>query len=441
MKRIILLFTLALFSFNGFAQVWETQNSGVKNTLRSVCFVDTLNGWVVGDSATILKTTNGGKNWIKQSNPVKFTSLSKVQFVSNAVGFVVGASGLFLSTSDGGINWNASYIMPDSSGFSYGDFCFVNENEGWVPGRKEGKNYGIGLIMHTTDGGKTWLKQLQTFTYVQTDARFFSSVKFQDNKVGWALASDYFDNFSSTFVFKTENSGSTWKAVGEIKAAPATLLSIAGFDTLWVGGGIGKFLISFDGGINWKWNQNEYNFAYAISPVNGSTGWIFYAKPFSKDKKILYTTDAGNTWKEELKLTEEFIHGIENIVDHLWIVGTNGLIMRRSPNITSIDTKESEIPKEFKLYQNYPNPFNSQTTIIYDLIIESDIELKIYNTMGQLIKSFKYSSQPVGSHSVIWSGANNFGDFVSSGVYIYNIIANSKTGKYFFCSSKMIFLK
>jgi len=441
MKRKISLSYLFIISIQIAAQNWEIQNSGVKVTLNDVCFVDSLNGWVVGDSSTILKTTNGGRNWIKQSSPVTTTSLSQVQFVSNTVGFIVSAGGLILSTSNSGENWNVSYIMPDSLDVFYGDGCFINENEGWVPGRKEGRDYGIGFIMHTSDGGKTWEKQLELLSYSQTDVKFFSSVKFLNNKVGWALASDYFDNFSPTFVFQTENCGSTWKVIGKIETTQATLLSIAGFDTLWVGGGLGKFCTSFDGGFNWKWNGNEYNIARAISPVNGSTGWIFYAKPFSKDRKILYTTDAGNTWKEELKLTEEYICGIENIVEYLWIVGTGGLIMRRSPNITSIDTKVSEMPQEFKLYNNYPNPFNSQTTIIYDLIIESDIELKIYNTMGQLIKSFKYYSQQAGSHSVIWNGKNNFGKFVSSGVYIYNINANSKTGKYFFCSSKMIFLK
>ena len=49
------------------AQAWVSLNSGTTKTLRSVYFVNTDTGWVVGDSGTILKTTDGGLNWQSQN--------------------------------------------------------------------------------------------------------------------------------------------------------------------------------------------------------------------------------------------------------------------------------------------------------------------------------------------------------------------------------------
>ncbi|MBP7563447.1 MAG: T9SS type A sorting domain-containing protein [Candidatus Cloacimonetes bacterium] len=73
------------------------------------------------------------------------------------------------------------------------------------------------------------------------------------------------------------------------------------------------------------------------------------------------------------------------------------------------------------LNQNRPNPFNPETTISYELNIESKIELKIYNVKGQKIKTLLSEIQTTGTHSVIWDGRDNKGEMVSSGIYFYLI--------------------
>jgi len=75
------------------------------------------------------------------------------------------------------------------------------------------------------------------------------------------------------------------------------------------------------------------------------------------------------------------------------------------------------LPKEFELLQNYPNPFNPNTTILFYLKSTAEVKLDIYNTAGQLVKSLVYGQKMAGQHAVSWSGLNNQGKLVPSGVY------------------------
>jgi hypothetical protein len=106
-------------------------------------------------------------------------------------------------------------------------------------------------------------------------------------------------------------------------------------------------------------------------------------------------------------------------------------------SITAVaNNKSSAIPKEFAISQNYPNPFNPSTIINYALPKSSLVTLKIYNILGQEVKTLLNTQSPAGSYSVQWNGENNFGQHVASGIYIYRIVA----GQYI-KSMKMVLLK
>ena len=78
-------------------------------------------------------------------------------------------------------------------------------------------------------------------------------------------------------------------------------------------------------------------------------------------------------------------------------------------------------PEKPILKQNYPNPFNLKTTITYDLPISkmSKVVLKIYNILGEEVKTLVNKNQTDGYKNVVWDGKNNHGTLVSSGLYIY----------------------
>ncbi|NIR46921.1 T9SS type A sorting domain-containing protein [candidate division KSB1 bacterium] len=95
------------------------------------------------------------------------------------------------------------------------------------------------------------------------------------------------------------------------------------------------------------------------------------------------------------------------------------------PVVTSVESEpRSEInPVEFTLHQNCPNPFNPVTVISYELSAASEVELTIYNQLGQRVKTLVNEKQPAGVYRVQWDGKSEDGVQLSSGVYIYRIKA------------------
>lgn len=111
---------------------------------------------------------------------------------------------------------------------------------------------------------------------------------------------------------------------------------------------------------------------------------------------------------------------------------------------STLDVENVEqIPENFALYQNYPNPFNPMTTIKYQLPEESYVTLKIYNLLGQEVRSLIDDVQKAGYNSIVWDGKNNSGMNVSSGIYIYRLDAKSlnNPAKIFAQTKKMVLLK
>jgi len=96
----------------------------------------------------------------------------------------------------------------------------------------------------------------------------------------------------------------------------------------------------------------------------------------------------------------------------------------RNENITVNIYEERNTPVNFTLYQNYPNPFNPTTVISYQLSAFSQVELSIFNLLGQKIKTLVSEKQPSGTYKVEWD-ASGF----TSGIYIYKLKAKGQEQK------------
>ena len=94
------------------------------------------------------------------------------------------------------------------------------------------------------------------------------------------------------------------------------------------------------------------------------------------------------------------------------------------------------IPNAFALHGNYPNPFNPTTQIRFDLPYRGNVNIHIYNMLGQKVKVFSLPNTPPGRHAITWNGTNQKGQALSAGVYLYQMISED-----FVKTRKMILLK
>ncbi len=91
----------------------------------------------------------------------------------------------------------------------------------------------------------------------------------------------------------------------------------------------------------------------------------------------------------------------------------------------------AELPTAVALLGNHPNPFNPQTTISFSLPTDQDVTLRIYSARGRLVHSLLSGPQAAGMHHAVWSGRDDQGRAVASGVYFYRMVAGDEnfTGK------------
>jgi hypothetical protein len=99
-------------------------------------------------------------------------------------------------------------------------------------------------------------------------------------------------------------------------------------------------------------------------------------------------------------------------------------------------TAGAAMPAAYAIEQNYPNPFNASSQIRYQIAREGYSTLKIYNTLGEQVRTLVDQTQEPGWYVVTWDGRNNKGAEVSSGLYICRL----KTGD-FSDTIKMVLLR
>jgi len=103
---------------------------------------------------------------------------------------------------------------------------------------------------------------------------------------------------------------------------------------------------------------------------------------------------------------------------------------------TSVETDPIRVPEKFSLAQNFPNPFNPETLISFDLRQQTSTRLEVYNVLGQRIRVLVDSPLAAGNHQVRWNGTDDFGQVVSSGVYVYRLTTANRSE-----SRKMLLLQ
>ena len=112
--------------------------------------------------------------------------------------------------------------------------------------------------------------------------------------------------------------------------------------------------------------------------------------------------------------------------------GYNGTVrVYKKQTLTGIKTKKNIIVSDYRLYQNYPNPFNPSTIINYQLPKDGPVTLKIFNELGQEVKTLVNQYQSRGTYTVNFEASG-----LTSGIYFYKLQAG-----YFSSTKKMLLIK
>ncbi|MBS1518973.1 MAG: T9SS type A sorting domain-containing protein [Bacteroidetes bacterium] len=414
MKKIIFIFIIIQIS-NQVAEAQWIQQFQVTptNHLFDVSFINDKTGWTCGNQGTIMKTTNSGKEWIRQTSGV-YKNLYNIFAVNSQVVYCVGFFECILKTTNGGDNW-IILRNSDKQSPSFEGLFFLNADTGWLT-----KNQ---YILRTTNGGNT-------FDSAFVDPSYIFDIYFKNYNEGLFCGEGAYmfktsnaginwnrinivpngqglpDFFNLTFVnentgytqgsqnnsvYRTTNFGTTWDSITVVQGIDDSYcIKFSSLNTGWCAGTFGKMFKTINGGYNWsEVNLSMYNEAYINSLwfYNDYTGWAIGAAT-----KILYTDNGGKT------------------------------------NVASENNLESS---NFKLNQNYPNPFNSQTLIKYEIEYNSSVTLEIYDIRGKKLETLVNQSLNPGEYSVIWKS-----DYYSSGIYFYTL-SNGNFSK----TKQMILLK
>jgi photosystem II stability/assembly factor-like uncharacterized protein len=436
-KIILLIFFSTLLNFKALPQnFWEKINSPTSKNLNSVAFIDSLNGWVAGDSGLIIHTSSGGLDWETQYLNDSLNVVN-IFFLNDQLGWCSAFSMFYepygtylLKTTNGGKSWSSEYFRIANS--LVNSFYFLDSLTGFAVGYPQ-------IFHRTTDGGISWSR-------VQQDSSIAAgfppiAIKFYSPQYGFACGGI---RDIKGVVWRTTNGGVNWKTVVDTLTTEP-LYDIHIFDSLHViaMGGDPEFgtsqVITTDGGNTWEYTAlGVFYYPYSIGFRTNFEGWV----PMGEQRYFLYSTDSGVNWtvvptpdsSNILRISfPDSLHG--------YGIGGNGTIVKyiyQGP--TNLIEAEENTP-DYYLLQNYPNPFNPNTTIKYSIAEEGFVKLTVYNMLGEEVVTLVNTTQKAGKYEVNFSaigGSASGGNAyrLSSGVYIYRIEAANFT-----VSRKLIFMK
>lgn len=406
MKKLIFVLLIFHISFIVANAQWYYQNSGTSFSLYDIKFTNSNTGWTCGDNGTILKTTNGGKNWILQSTEAIDKYLISIYPINENLVFCVGYFETILRTTNGGTNWITIQNGPIGQGNSYMSVFFLNESTGWI-----GAWSSPMKVMKTTNGGLNWIDY---FGWGK-----FNDLCFKDSINGLGV------NDASYYAISS-NSGINWisYSVGEGNYNDISLMTYnknIGFIVSAIGYSVRKttnFGLTFDSVGN---IPNVPHELYCSKFITENIGWA------GGSYGQLYKTDnGGKNWRVQSSLDSSFIRRIYALNDTVvWACGGGGKIIHTTnggDSVTAIRQISSSVPDKIELFQNYPNPFNPTTNIKYQIVNSIFVTLKVFDLLGREITTLVNEFQKTGTYEVKFDARLcGQGSNLPSGIYFYKL--------------------
>lgn len=397
-----IIFVIFFFTISVNSQ-WTIQVSGTPRHLLNVEILDANTGFISGDLVGgILKTTNGGANWIIYTEPLsdQYNSLS---FSNYSTGIAVGPPGVIIRTTDGGLNW-AIITRP---GGDLGEVQFITQTTVYAAGDQ---------IIKSTDSGLNW-------SVIADYSNTLNGLYFTDSLTGTVVG-------TGGLIITTTNGGINWTQrlmMLPVQLADSALGCVCYLNSLtgYAGGNLGIVVKTTNAGINWSYVPLGNSFAaQGIFFTDVNTGFIC-----SQAGRIYRTTNGGVNWVQQVSGITDPLQDVEFIDANTgWVCGFNGRILKTTNGgITWLNPVSTEIPKSFGLEQNYPNPFNPVTKIRFEIASqrsnvksETEVKLIIYDILGREAAILINEHLKPGTYEAQWDAAD-----YPNGVYYYRIAIHS----------------
>jgi photosystem II stability/assembly factor-like uncharacterized protein len=401
MKTVIRLITLVLISATVHAQTgWKLCNSpAFGNRVDDIFMLNTQTGYAVSGDGKIVKTTDGGNNWVlmKQAN----IYCRSVEFINTQKGFVGGFSfsasmdtNILRRTTDGGVTWtdlspllhprakrgicglavadantiygggnwfgDSAYIVKSIDGgntwsfidmsayaTSIIDLYFLNKDVGFATG-KGPLPLETGIILYTTNGGASWTTKFQN----TVPNEYCWKIQKLTSKIYFASLED-FGNVPPK-VLKSTDGGMSW-SVHQVATLPYNIEGIGFADDKkgWTGGGPGYSFESNDGGMTW-------DTIHAVPLMN---------RVFKVNDTLLFASG-----------------------DRIYKYNTGGLI--------------PFVPANHYAWMNCnPNPVKNELTIDVSTSVPTRISIMILDNNGRRVSIVENADKPMGSYHYKFNAA------------------------------------
>ncbi len=385
---------------------WSPQNSGTENTLRSVFFVDSLQGYAAGSNGEIIHTPNGGNSWDRQTSGVT-NNLNSVFFVSNSLGWAVGgtstAGPVILKTDNGGLEW-----LPQPTDSITNNILtaghFTSDMMGWVCG----SNY----IYITIDGGETWTSE----KIADNNAYDILDLEFTDDGSGRACGRIIDTNeglILHRFVYTDDT---VWHKVKSYPESFFQKISFLDDSTGWAASGSNIARKIINDPDTWSLEHTgaqSSNFVF----TDESNGLIF-----GEDGIVFTSSDGGINWEMKDTVSTGFttmydIFAVDRY--NIWTVGPQGSIFKAN-KVAPSGIGNLIRQNNFILYP-VQKGFNGNLTLNLSIMNHSSmVNLDVYNINGQIVMQLESNMLVPGEYQYEISSA------IQRGVYIISLMVDGR---------------
>lgn len=358
---------LIFLSLTTFSQSFSPLNSGTINQLNGIHFISNTKGVAVGNSGTVLTTSNG-TNWVARNSGIN-KNLVDVKFINSTTVIAVGWSGAMIKSTNSGLNWSTVY----PGGSYHLNSLYVNGPDLYATGQN-------GIIIKSTDEGDSW-----TLVSPGTGNHIFD-IFFTSQMTGYAVG-------NQAYIHKTTDGGASWSTTYSFQSGISENFQLRSvyFTDADNGYIIGKnlvqnesiFLRTTNAGVSWT-QQIVYFTSYVeIEFLDGNTGYIISQNENSNSGRIYKTINGGDNWSFLTSIPKSPTDLTFPSLSVGYVCGFSGIIYKS----TDIDLGINDLGNEQGL-SIYPNPVNDKINISIDSTINTEnLCFEIYSVSGEKLIS------------------------------------------------------